>query len=201
MAYNFNSALGLSKTGRKSGVAVTFQNGALVTAIMGEIEDGLKKEAARELRDASQDIARQVLIPQLKRSARSSPMKIARAFAETAVARRDRIVLVQIGGSAPALSGFKRGVGKKKIQAKQAAGLGGRTASGRDATSANYAASMAWGSEYGPWPWTDVNNYGQRRREPEGYWVTKAVASAMPEATRRYSKAIEAMLVRYGKYR
>lgn len=190
----------LNKAGRGN-VTVEFQGAAFLKAYMAEIEDGFRKETNTELRDASMDIAAKVVIPQLKRSARSSPMKIARAFADTAQVKRDRIVMVQIGGRLPALSGFKRGVGKKKAIARQQAGTGGMTASGRDATSAGYAASMAWGSEYGPWPWTDHNTYGQPRREPEGYWITKGITSALPAAAAQYTAACQRIMNKFGKYR
>lgn len=189
----------------RAGLGVTFQNANLVQTIMAEIEDGLGKEANRFLRDASQDIARDVLIPQLKRAARSSPMRMARAFADTAVPRRDRIVMVQIGGRTPALAGIKRGVGIGKVGDR-------KTAGGRAATTRNVVAGMAWGSEYGPFPnsrarrkdgtaGADKNTYGQPRRDPQGYWVTQAVTNALPEAHRRYSLAIERMIAAYGKYR
>jgi hypothetical protein len=191
--YAFGSLgdLNIGETNRKTGVSVTFQNVDLVRTILGEVEDGLRNPANKYLRDASQEIAQQVVIPQLKRAARSSPMKMARAFADTAVARRDRIVLVQIGGKAPALEGFKRGVGIGKVGER-------KTMGGRSATSKNAAAGLAWGSEYGPWPDAKVNNYGQPRRDPGGYWVTQGVTNAVPEATRRYSQAIEHLIARYG---
>jgi hypothetical protein len=194
MGFRFPAPLNLAGQSRRTGVSVTFQNAERVQHIMGEIEAGLKSEANRFIRDASQDIARDVLIPQLKRTARSSPMKMARAFAETAKPRRDRIVMVQIGGSTPALRGIKRGIGGKKVGTR-------KTRGGRSATTQTIVAGLAWGSEYGPYPGAERNTYGQPRRDPEGYWVTQAVANALPEAQKRYSVAFEKMITTYSRYR
>lgn len=176
-----------------AGVFVTFQNAELVSDILNEIEDGLKSQTNREMRQAAKEIARDVVIPQLKRSARSSPMKIARAFAETARPKADRIVTVQIGGVNPPLEGFRRGRGVKRAKSL--------TTTGRDATSRNYRTSMAWGSEYGPFPGARVNNYGQPRREPGGYWVTQGIASSIPEATRRYEAHLSELVSTRSRYR
>jgi hypothetical protein len=186
--------MGFSGQGRGAGAYVTFQNVDLVQSIMGEIEDGLRRESNRELRQAAKEIAKDVLIPQLKRSARSSPMKIAKAFAATAVPKADRVVMVQIGGRAPDLIGFKRGVGEKKANGKT------MRHSVRSATSRNYAASMAWGSEYGPFPNAAVNNYGQPRRE-SGYWVQQGITNAIPEATKRYVKYLNHLIETRSRYR
>ena len=196
----FTGATGTALGGRpgsgNGGVTVTFQNLQLIRDIMGEVETSLRKEANAELRAASKKIARDVLIPQLKRSARSSPMKMARAFADTAQPRSDRVVMVQVGGRNPQLSGFKRGFGSKKATA-----AGKKTASGRLATSSNYAASMAWGSEYGPYPGADVNTYGQPRRDPGGYWITQGITSSIPAAVKEYEEALNSIIDRYSRYR
>jgi hypothetical protein len=196
----FTGATGTALNGRPSsgngGVTVTFQNLQLIRDIMAEIEDGLRKEANAELRAASKKIAKDIVIPQLKRAARSSPMKIAKAFADTAVARSDRVVMVQVGGRQPAISGFTRGVSKKKAEAG-----GKKTRSGRLATSQNYAASMAWGSNYGPYPGADVNNYGQPRRDPGGYWINQGIDSSIPAAVKEYEKALNKIIDKYSRYR
>jgi len=183
-------------TGHGAGVNVTFQNLQLIRDIMSEVEDGLRKEANKELRDASQKIAKDILIPQLKRAARSSPMKIAKAFADTAQPRKDRVVMVQVGGRNPAISGFKRGFGEGK-----ATKAGKKTKSGRLATSSNYAASMAWGSNYGPYPGAAVNNYGLPRRDPQGYWINQGIDSSIPAAVKEYEKALNLIIDKYSRYR
>lgn len=183
----------LSGRGRGSGAYVTWQNADLIHAILDQIEDGLKYETNREIRQKSKDIATRIVIPQLKRAARSSPAPLARAFAETARAKADRVIVVQIGGVNPPLEGFRRGRGVKRATS--------RTRSGRDATSRNYRTSMAWGSEYGPFPDADVNNYGVPRKEPAGYWVTPGITNAIPAVVKEYESYLADLLRTRGKYR
>lgn len=171
---------------------MSFQNVELVRDILDDIEDGLKYETNRELRQESKAIAQQVVIPQLKRAARSSRAPLARAFAETARAKADRVIVVQIGGVNPPLSGFKRGRGEKRATSK--------THTGRDATSKNYRTSMAWGSEFGPFPWHDVNNYGVPRNEA-GYWVHQGITNAIPDAVRRYDAYLQNLILTRSRYR
>lgn len=183
----------LYSQGRSSGAYVTWQNAGLIHAILDQIEDGLKYETNREIRQKSKEIATRIVIPQLKRAARSSPAPLARAFAETARARADRIIVVQVGGVNPPLEGFRRGRGVERATT--------RTRSGRDATSRNYRTSMAWGSEYGPFPGADVNNYGVERREPAGYWVTPGITNAIPAVVKEYEDYLRELLRTRGKYR
>lgn len=182
-----------SGRGRGSGGYVTWQNARLVSDILNEIEDGLKYETNRELRQKSKDIAARILIPQLKRAARSSRAPLARAFAETARAKADRVIVVQIGGVNPPLEGFRRGRGVERATT--------RTRSGRDATSRNYRTSMAWGSEYGPFPGADVNNYGVPRQDPAGYWVSPGITNAIPAVTAEYEQFLENLIVTRSRYR
>jgi hypothetical protein len=182
-----------SGRGRGSGAYVTWQNAQLVSDILNEIEDGLKYETNRELRQKSKDIATRILIPQLKRAARSSPAPLARAFAETARAKADRVIVVQIGGVNPPLQGFRRGRGVVRATT--------RTRSGRDATSRNYRTSMAWGSEYGPFPGADVNNYAVPRRDPVGYWVSPGITNSIPAVTAEYEAFLEQLVTTRSRYR
>jgi hypothetical protein len=179
--------------GRGSGAYVTWQNVDLIKAILGEIEDGLKYETNRELRQKTKDIATRIVIPQLKRAARSSRAPLARAFAETARAKADRVIVVQIGGVNPPLENFRRGRGVERATTK--------TRSGRDATSRNYRTSMAWGSEYGPFPGADVNNYGVPRLTGAGYWVTPGITNAIPGALKEYNAYLEQLLTTRGRNR
>lgn len=157
--------------------------------------------ANRELRGAAKDIARDLLIPQMKRTARSSPVPIARAMAETARAKSDRIIAVQVGGVNPPLSGFRRGRGVKRAG-------GRRSSSGRDATSRTFRTTLAWGSEFGPKggrrlptrgnniPARAVNHYKVPRNE-RGYWVLPAVQDVMTKATQRYREALDDVVAKY----
>lgn len=156
--------------------------------------------ANREMRAAAKSIAHDLLVPQMKRTARSAPVKIARAMAETARAKSDRLIMVQVGGVNPPLSGFKRGVGVKRAK--------GVTSSGRDATSRTYRTTLAWGSEFGPKggrrlpsrgrniPAREVNHYKVPRSE-RGYWVVPAVENVRQRAVDRWEDALTRIINRY----
>lgn len=201
-----------STSGRSTGgMSLTWINGREVQKRMEQIADGLawddsgnlisrKTAANRELRTAAKSIATDILIPQMKRTARTAPDKIARAMAETARAKSDRIVVVQVGGVNPPLRGFKRGVGHKRAR--------GRTMStGRDSTSRNWRTTLAWGSEFGPWPGGRavkadksrggfVNHY-RVARTSRGYWVIPAITDVMGKAQARYGEAVDDIINKY----
>jgi len=203
-----------TQAGRDSGGFNVEWNGVgYVQEQMGKIADGLvwndegtdlvprKTAANRELREAAKSIARDILIPQMKRTARSSPVPIARAMAETARPKSDRLIAVQVGGVNPPLSGFRRGRGVKRAGSAQ-------TSSGRQATSRTYRTTLAWGSEFGPKggrvlptrgnnrPGGPVNHYKVPRNE-RGYWVLPAVEDVRGKARDRYREALDDIVAKY----
>lgn len=199
----------LSQSGRDSGgFNVEWDGVNYVQMKMNRITDGLtwnkngtdlvpsRMAANAELRDAAGEIAKDLLIPQMRRTARSAPVPIARAMAETARVKRDRVIAVQVGGVNPPLSGFKRGVGGKRAN--------GRTGgAGRDATSRTFRTTLAWGSEFGPLggrrrpsrgsnvPAGPVNHYKVARNYPRGYWVLPAVEDVRVKAVQRFKRAVD----------
>lgn len=210
MALRFSSAGFRYGAGRRTSNAfsVEVQNAKLVRDILTNLENQMESyidsrgnvrvRSARDKfwRDESKKIAEKVVIPQLKRTARSSPTKAARAVAETARAKSDRLVVVQVGQATPALSGFK-------LYRRSADG-----GKGPKSDNARWKTSVAWGTEFGPKGGArtgkhanmGINYYGQPRNEA-GYWVTPAIQNSIPEATRRYSELIRQLFERYGKYR
>jgi hypothetical protein len=198
-----------TQSGRDSGgFNVEFDGVAYVQMKMARIGDGLtwnrdgtdlipsRTAANRELRDAAGEIARDLLIPQMKRTARSAPVPIARAMAETARVKRDRVIAVQVGGVNPPLSGFRRGVGVKRAQGR----TGGKM---RRPTSRTFRTTLAWGSEFGPLggrrqpsrgnnvPGGPVNHYKVARNYPRGYWVLPAVEDIRSKALQRFKRAVD----------
>jgi hypothetical protein len=199
----------LTQSGRDSGGFVVEWDGVdYVQRQMAKIADGLtwnadgtdlvprRTAANRELRQAAKEIANDLLIPQMKRTARSAPVPIARAMAETARAKSDRLIAVQVGGVNPPLSGFRRGVGVKRARGRS----GGKM---RDATSRTFRTTLAWGSEFGPLggrrrpsrgdnvPAREVNHYKVARRYPRGYWVLPAVDDVRVKAQARFKRAVD----------
>lgn len=198
-----------SQSGRDSGgFNVEWDGVQYVQIKMAKIADGLtwnvdgtdlvpsRTAANKELRDAAGEIAKDLLIPQMKRTARVAKPKIARAMAETARVKRDRLIAVQVGGVNPPLRGFKRGVGSKRAKGRS----GGK---GRDATSRTYRTTLAWGSEFGPLggrrqpsgasraPSGPVNHYKVPRIYPRGYWVLPAVEDVRVKAWQRFKRAVD----------
>lgn len=195
-----------------TGFEIVWQNADEVQRRLGAIGDGLawndngdlvprRTAANREMRDAAKGIAQSLLIPQMKRTARVSRTRIAPAMAETARAKSDRLVMVQVGGVNPALRGFRRGVGAKRAK--------GRASSGRDASSRTFRTTLAWGSEFGPkggrskpgrtgWsaPAGPVNHYRAPRNE-SGYWVLPAVRDIQARAVARWRDAIDTVIEKY----
>jgi hypothetical protein len=216
MARNVNG-VDLFMPGRGSGgFQVSWYGADALQETIDGIADGLawddngnliprKTAANREMRAAAKKIAADVLIPQMKRTARSSPVPIARAMAETARAKSDRLIMVQVGAVNPPLSGFKRGVGAKRAKGR----TGGRM---RDASSRTFRTTLAWGSEFGPLggrrqpsrgsnvPGGPVNHYRVPRKE-SGYWVLPAVEDVMVKAQDLWDDALNAVIDRYIRFR
>ena len=177
------------------GINVTFQNAERVKAILNDIEDGMRKDSNRELRDAAGAIAR-TLIPSIKAFAAMSPMPIAKAMADTTRVKRDRLVSVQIGGVNPKLRGFKSGVGIKRASERTMSKLKG----GRPGTSRNYRTTLAWASEMGPYPGSVWNRFRVGRRE-SGYYVQPAIKSNMGRVIKEYESALDKLIRERSRYR
>ena len=160
---------------------------------IAEVERGMKTQANREMRAASKDIAQKILMPELHRTAQASPMELSRRYADTMRPLSDRVVGVAVGARLPNLSGLKRGIGAAK---------GGevRGAYSRQRTTRNYATTLAWASEFGPYPGSSINRYGVPRREG-GYWAQIAVDNKLDDIVDRWRKALSDMLLKYSRYR
>jgi hypothetical protein len=179
-----------------SGFQVSVINIREVQARFAEIEAGFRKAANGEARDGAQSIARQIVIPELKMSAAHAPnARFATRFASTAVAKRDRAVVVKIPGKNPVLSGLQTGIGKAKVGDRKI-----RTRKRgvfRSATTSNVITGLAWGSEMGPWKSAKVNHYGVPRKTT-GYWVQPAIIRARPKVYRAWIEVFNDILVKYG---
>lgn len=196
MGYNTLGSFGFGMPGRGSGgFNVTFQNAQEVKRILSNIEDGMRKDANRELRDAAGEIAKS-LIPSIKAFAAMSPMPIAPKMADTARVKRDRLVSVQVGGVNPKLSGFKSYVGIQRSSTRTMSRLAG----GRPGTSRNYRTTLAWASEMGPYPGSKWNRFRVPRRD-SGYYVQPAIKANLERAKREYSAALDKLIRERSRYR
>lgn len=133
--------------------------------------------ANRMLRQGTQEIARDILIPAIKANAASNPTPQAKAVAATTKTRSDRIVFVNAGRTNPKLSGYKRGTPQRQ-----------RT-------------SLAFGSDLGPHPKSKVNHYGVPRNE-SSYWFRKTVSdpAVFQKVKAAYDELLGRVLRSYGRY-
>ena len=150
-----------------------------VQAVLAHIAKDKLSMARGALRDGSQKIATEHLIPALKAGAAASGVPMAPKIAETARARKDRIVYVQVGAVNPKLSGF--------------------SSKSRDAAGRTFRTALALGSNYGPTD-PEVNHYAVGRTR-SGHWVQPTVNSA---GTHRrvqdaYRRLLADILHRYGR--
>jgi len=149
-----------------------------VQAVLRHIAKEDLNMARGALRDGSQQIAQRDLIPELKKGAAASGVPIAPAMADTARARRDRIVFVQVGATNPRLSGF--------------------TSRSRDSRGRSWKTALALGSNYGPTD-PDVNHYAVGRTR-SGHWVQPTVNSngTHKRVQDAYRRLLADILRRYG---
>ena len=210
MAMRFGKLNLIGNQRGSGGVGVYWDNKAKVEAILASITADLgSADDRRAIRSMAQSFMRQevktvterTLVPTLKMSASRSRMKIAKHMSIRAKA--DRFVFVQIGGTNPTgLKGFRSYIGSKRSKGKITAGR-------RGATSRTYRTTLAWGSEFGPWPDSRAlrrdgtrgapkNVYGVPRNM-SGYWVQPAVKIAMPKIRTEYAAALERVLVKYAR--
>ena len=212
MAFRWGKLLaGGTGGGRSSGgVGVVWENAALVNDLLNKItQDVADADAKRVIRSTASSRLRQevktvtdkTLVPTLKMSATQSKTKIAKHMSIRSKA--DRFVFVQIGSVNPTgLKGFRSYVGSKRAKGVI---MGGK----RGATSRTYRTTLAWGSEFGPWPnaraakrdgtrGAPKNVYAVPRRNA-GYWVQPGVKIAMPKIRTEYQAALARVLTLYSR--
>ena len=179
---------------RQGGRSVSINNLSTVIAAMNEIEKELQPEANTKLRRYTKQLASATVIPALKRGAEASGVPIAPKMADTARVKSDRMVTVRIGAVNPKLSGFKSGIGAA------AAGRMATRKGGNSKSSQSYRTTLAWGSDKGPHPASDVNHYGVGRSG--SHWVLPTLAGPLFDEVRdKYNAFLSALLVKYGGFR
>lgn len=181
---------------RSGGRSVRVNNLDEVLWHLEQIEDDYLHETSQKLRRYTAQVANAKVIPALHRGADASSVPQAHKMSRTARAKRDRLVTVVIGSVNPDLSGFKSGVGKKQ-SARLALRKGGHSKS-----SQSYRTTLAWGSDRGPHPSSEVNHYGVPRKE-RGYWVMRTITggSLLNEVKDAYEAFLTAAISKYGRAR
>lgn len=162
------------------GFYVAVMNAEAVNAIVASVGKRMKTETNSQIRSASKQIAKDIVVPALNDAKQSAQPRIAKHMEVRP--KIDRLVAVQIGSVNPkGLKGFKPGQKNSR----------------RD------RAVLAWGSEFGPkggrrnrslgggvqGPLREINHYGVPRRE-SGYWVQPTINRVIPQVVERYNAAI-----------
>lgn len=141
--------------------------------------NSLDKESQDKVRDAALPLS-QRLAGQLKQFADSAPSPQTKLVAESIIAKRDRLIRVDVGGTKKVgrkYGGESRGKGKKVKQSAAPAG------------------ALLWGTEFGSTRGTDSlgRSYTDRFKAPRnkgGYWLTPAVDFYAPIVAREYEEII-----------
>ena len=147
----------------------------------------LDKETQNEVRDAALPLS-QRLAGQLKQFADSAPSPQTKLVAESIIAKRDRLIRVDVGGTKKVgrkYGGESRGKGKKVKQAAAPAG------------------ALLWGTEYGSGRGTDSagRSYTDRfkaARNKSGYWIAPAVDYYAPIVAKEYEEIVRKIIKREG---
>jgi hypothetical protein len=147
----------------------------------------LPAEFQQEVRDRALPLS-QRFAGQLLMFAQASPTPQAVKVAESLIAKRDRLIRVDVGG--PKKVGRKYGGEKRK---------GGKVVKQGQAP----AGALLWGSEYGSHPGVDRvgRNYTARFKAPyrkSGYWINPAMDFYLPVIAREYTEMVQDVVKKAG---
>jgi hypothetical protein len=145
----------------------------------------LDKESQNAVRDAALPLS-QRLAGQLMMSAQGAPAPQTKLVAQTIVAKRDRLIRVDIGGP--------KKVGRKYGGEASKSGKGNKVRQG-----AAPAGALLWGTEYGSSRGTDSlgRAYTNRFKAPQnkkGYWISPAVDYYTPIVAKEYIDIIQSII-------
>lgn len=147
----------------------------------------LPPEFQQEVRDRALPLS-QRLAGQLLMFAQASRTPVAKNVAESLIAKRDRLIRVDVGGPKKVgrkYGGEKRGGGKVVKQNQAPAG------------------ALLWGSEYGSHPGVDragrsyTNRFGAPYKK-SGYWINPAIDYYVPIIAREYTEIVKDVVKKAG---
>jgi hypothetical protein len=145
----------------------------------------LDKDSQNAVRDAALPLSKR-LAGQLLQFSQSAPAPQTKLVAQTIVAKRDRLIRVDIGGP--------KKVGRKYGGEASKSGKGNKVRQG-----AAPAGALLWGTEYGSSRGTDSlgRAYTDRFKAPQnkkGYWISPAVDYYTPIVAKEYIDIIQAII-------
>ena len=149
----------------------------------------LDKETQDEVRSAALPLS-QRLAGQLFMFSQSSPTPQTKLVAQSIVAKRDRVIRVDVGGS--------KKVGRKYGGEQSKSGKGNKVRQNQAP-----AGALLWGSEYGSGKGTDAigrpySNRFKAARNKRGYWIAPAVDYYTPIVAKEYIDIVQAIIKRVG---
>jgi hypothetical protein len=149
----------------------------------------LDKETQDEVRSAALPLS-QRLAGQLLMFSQSAPSPQTKLVAQSIVAKRDRVIRVDVGGT--------KKVGRKYGGEASKSGKGKKVRQGSAP-----AGALLWGTEYGSGKGTDAigRPYSNRFKAPRnkrGYWIAPAVDYYTPIVAKEYIDIVQAIIKRVG---
>jgi hypothetical protein len=149
----------------------------------------LDKETQDDVRSAALPLS-QRLAGQLLMFSQSAPSPQTKLVAQSIVAKRDRVIRVDVGGT--------KKVGRKYGGEQSKSGKGNKVRQNQAP-----AGALLWGTEYGSGKGTDAigRPYSNRFKAPRnkrGYWIAPAVDYYTPIVAKEYIEIIQAIIKKVG---
>jgi hypothetical protein len=149
----------------------------------------LDKETQDDIRSAALPLS-QRLAGQLLMFSQSAPSPQTKLVAQSIVAKRDRVIRVDVGGS--------KKVGRKYGGEQSKSGKGNKVRQNQAP-----AGALLWGTEYGSGKGTDAigRPYSNRFKAPRnkrGYWIAPAVDYYTPIVAKEYIEIVQAIIKKVG---
>lgn len=149
----------------------------------------LDKETQDDVRSAALPLS-QRLAGQLLMFSQSAPSPQTKLVAQSIVAKRDRVIRVDVGGT--------KKVGRKYGGEQSKSGKGKKVRQNQAP-----AGALLWGTEYGSTKGTDAigrpySNRFKAARNKRGYWIAPAVDYYTPIVAKEYIDIVQAIIKRVG---
>jgi hypothetical protein len=149
----------------------------------------LDKETQDDIRSAALPLSKR-LAGQLLMFSQSAPSPQTKLVAQSIVAKRDRVIRVDVGGT--------KKVGRKYGGEQSKSGKGNKVRQNQAP-----AGALLWGTEYGSGKGTDsigraYSNRFKAARNKRGYWIAPAVDYYTPIVAKEYIDIVQAIIKKVG---
>jgi hypothetical protein len=149
----------------------------------------LDKETQDDIRSAALPLS-QRLAGQLLMFSQSAPSPQTKLVAQSIVAKRDRVIRVDVGGT--------KKVGRKYGGEQSKSGKGNKVRQNQAP-----AGALLWGTEYGSGKGTDsigraYSNRFKAPRNKRGYWIAPAVDYYTPIVAKEYIEIVQTIIKKVG---